>query len=62
MREYCFFHTSWHKACKGYPIIIKQILESNFKRQMSREEGLLFVGLMKRIYNHTNKRRSKNNV
>lgn len=52
MKDYFYFHKSWFRKCKGFPTIFRQILDSNSKRQMmTKEEGLLFIRLMKKTYN-----------
>jgi hypothetical protein len=51
MKDYFYLHKSWFRKCKGFPTVFKQIIESNSKRQMNKEEGLLFIRLMKKTYN-----------
>lgn len=60
MREYCYIHESWYEKAKGRkttPFIVRAFVAANLKRQMTRKNGLLFVGMMIRKYN-TKRRRS----
>ncbi len=50
MREYCMFYYAWGKVAKS-PYIIRPLIKSNLKRQMTPQEGLLFIRLMKRTSN-----------
>ena len=50
MREYCMFYYAWGKVVKS-PHIIRPLIKSNLKRQMTPREGLLFIRLMKRTQN-----------
>lgn len=50
MREYCKIYYAWGKMLK-YPMVIRHLIESNLKRQMTPEEGLIFIRLMKRTCN-----------
>lgn len=59
MREYCYLNRSWIEKIKGekYAPILRAIFESNLKRQMmTKEEGLLFISLMKRTISKTKRR------
>lgn len=54
MKEFCYIHKSWYEKAKGRkvtPYIVQPLIKSNLKRQMTREEGLLFVSLMIRTQN-----------
>lgn len=54
MKEFCYIHKSWYEKAKGRkvtPYIVQPLIKSNLKKQMSREEGLLFVSLMIRTQN-----------
>ena len=54
MKEFCYIHKSWYEKAKGRkvtPYIVQPLIKSNLKRQMTREEGLLFVSLMIRKQN-----------
>lgn len=59
MKDYFYFHKSW-KAKLNDATILVALIASNAKRQMTtKEEGLLFIRLMRRTYTqtHTKKRR-----
>ena len=49
-KDYCMIYCVWGKVVKS-PYIIRPLIESNLKRQMTPEEGLLFIRLMKRTQN-----------
>ena len=49
-KDYCMIYCVWGKVVKS-PYIIRPLIESNLKRQMTPEEGLLFISLMKRTQN-----------
>ena len=54
MREFCYIHKSWYQKAKGRkvtPYIVQPLVNSNFKRQMTLKEGLIFVSLMIRTQN-----------
>ena len=46
-KEYCKLYCVWVKAVKS-PYVIRPLIASNLKRQMTPQEGLLFIRLMKR--------------
>ena len=50
-KDYCLYYKSWHKKVKGHPYLIHALLEANWKRQMTIQEGVLFLSLMKRTQN-----------
>ena len=50
MREYCLIYYAWGHKCK-VPTVMARLLYSNMKRQMTVEDGLLFIRLMKRKVN-----------
>lgn len=50
-KDYCLFNKAWLKEIKGHPYLIYSILESNWKKQMTKEEGVLFIRLAKRTEN-----------
>lgn len=59
MREYCMFYYAWGKVVKS-PFVIRPLIKSNLKRQMTPREGLLFIRLMKRTQNRSrHERRSR---
>lgn len=49
MKEYFYFHKSWFGKSR-YTSVCVALIEANRKRQMSLEEGLLFIRLMKKTY------------
>lgn len=54
MKEFFYIHKSWYDKAKGRkitPYIVMPLVKSNIKRQMTIEEGLLFVSLMIRKQN-----------
>ncbi len=54
MKEFFYIHKSWYEKAKGRkitPYVVMPLIKSNIKRQMTREEGLLFVSLMIRTQN-----------
>ena len=50
-KDYCIYYEEWHKKVKGHPYLIPALLEANWKRQMTIQEGVLFLSLMKRTQN-----------
>ena len=50
MREYCRIYYAWGEKVLKSPRVTYHLIESNLKRQMTPEEGLLFIRLMKRTY------------
>lgn len=54
MKEFFYIHKSLYEKAKGRkitPYVVMPLIKSNIKRQMTREEGLLFVSLMIRTQN-----------
>lgn len=49
-KDYCMFYCAWGKVVKS-PYVIRPLIASNLKRQMTPQEGLLFIRLMKRTQN-----------
>lgn len=49
-KDYCMIYCVWGKVVKS-PYIIRPLIESNLKRQMTPQEGLLFIRIMKRTQN-----------
>ena len=51
-RDYCIIYCAWGNVVKS-PYIIRPLIASNLKRQMTPQEGLLFIRLMKRTQNRS---------
>ena len=49
-KEYCMFYYAWGKVVKS-TYVIRPLIASNLKRQMTPQEGLLFIRLIKRTQN-----------
>jgi hypothetical protein len=63
MRDYCYINVDWVWKLKCNPriigIILQKVIKSNLKRQMTKEEGLLFVQLMKKTYTHKQRKEKR---
>lgn len=51
-KDYCKIYFAWGKAVKT-PYVLRPLIASNLKRQMTPQEGLLFIRLMKRTITHS---------
>ena len=50
-KDYCRFYERWYKKVKYHPYLIPALLKANWKRQMTLQEGVIFLSLMKRTQN-----------
>lgn len=49
-RGYSIIYYAWGNKCK-VAIVLGRLVKSNIKRQMTIDEGLLFIRLMERAHN-----------
>lgn len=59
MKDYFYLHKSWYGKSR-YTSVCVALIEANIKKQMTRDEGLLFIRLKKREFDRkTHERRTK---